>query len=110
MTVCVMNAGYSSGWCEESFAMPLVAAEVECQGRGDAHCRFIMAPPDTIEIHLARYFASHQRACLHPTPAPTAISPSRVFHAMVKYSSRRPCRASRGRSSAIASSPPMRPF
>ena len=27
--VCIMNAGYSSGWCEESFGLPLVAAEVE---------------------------------------------------------------------------------
>jgi two-component system cell cycle sensor histidine kinase/response regulator CckA len=61
-TVCVMNAGYSSGWCEESFGIPLVSAEVECQARGDAHCRFIMAPPDTIEGHLARYLDSHQGA------------------------------------------------
>ncbi len=50
--VCVMNAGYSSGWCEESFGIPLVAAEIECQARGDAHCRFIMAPPDRIEEYL----------------------------------------------------------
>ena len=61
-TVCVMNAGYSSGWCEESFGMPLVAAEVECQARGDAHCRFIMAPPDMIEGHLGRYFEAHRHA------------------------------------------------
>jgi len=59
--VCVMNAGYSSGWCEESFGLPLVAAEVECQGRGDAHCRFIMAPPSRIEAHLARYFEAHAK-------------------------------------------------
>ena len=59
--VCVMNAGYSSGWCEESFGMPLVAAEVECQARGDAHCRFIMAPPETIEHHLARYAEVHKK-------------------------------------------------
>ncbi len=50
--VCVMNAGYSSGWCEESFGIPLVSAEIECQARGDAHCRFIMAPPDRIEGYL----------------------------------------------------------
>ena len=53
--VCIMNAGYSSGWCEESFGLPLVAAEVECLAAGDAHCRFIMAPPARIEEHLAAY-------------------------------------------------------
>ena len=56
--VCVMNAGYSSGWCEESFGLPLVAAEIECLARGDAHCRFVMAPPARIEEHIA----AHSRA------------------------------------------------
>jgi diguanylate cyclase (GGDEF)-like protein/PAS domain S-box-containing protein len=50
--VCIMNAGYSSGWCEESFGLPLVAAEIECLARGDAHCRFVMAPPSRIEQHI----------------------------------------------------------
>ena len=53
--VCVMNAGYSSGWCEESFGLPLVAAEIECQAAGGRQCRFIMAPPSRIEEHLARH-------------------------------------------------------
>jgi signal transduction histidine kinase/predicted hydrocarbon binding protein len=53
--VCVMNAGYSSGWCEESFGLPLVAVEVECLAAGGKHCRFIMAPPSRIEEHLAHY-------------------------------------------------------
>jgi signal transduction histidine kinase len=53
--VCVMSAGYSSGWCEESFGLPLVAVEVECLAAGDARCRFVMAPPSRIEGHLARY-------------------------------------------------------
>ena len=53
--VCVMNAGYSSGWCEESFGVPLVAAEVECVAAGDKQCRFIMAPPSRIEDHLTRH-------------------------------------------------------
>jgi len=55
--VCVMNAGYSSGWCEESFGVPLVAVEIECRVRGDERCRFIMAPPSRIGAHLARYGA-----------------------------------------------------
>jgi len=50
--VCVMNAGYSSGWCEESFGIPLVAAEVTCMAMGDQSCRFVMAPPSRIQEHL----------------------------------------------------------
>ncbi len=55
--VCIMNAGYSSGWCEESFDIPLVAAEIECRAKGDEHCRFIMAPPSKIEKYISRYNA-----------------------------------------------------
>lgn len=43
--VCIMNAGYSSGWCEASFDVELTAVEVSCKARGDAACRFVMAPP-----------------------------------------------------------------
>jgi signal transduction histidine kinase/predicted hydrocarbon binding protein len=57
LPVCIMNAGYSSGWCEESFGVPLVSTEVECLAAGGRHCRFIMAPPSRIEEHLARYAA-----------------------------------------------------
>ena len=53
--VCIMNAGYSSGWCEQSFDMTLVASEVLCRARGDEACRFIMAPPAQIEAHVERY-------------------------------------------------------
>lgn len=53
--VCVMNAGYSSGWCEESFGVSLVTAEVECQAKGDRHCRFIMAPPSKIKERITKY-------------------------------------------------------
>ena len=53
--VCAMNAGYSSGWCEESFGLGLVAVEVECCASGGERCRFIMAPPSRIEGHLKRF-------------------------------------------------------
>ncbi len=56
LPVCVMNAGYSSGWCEESFGLPLVAVEVSCRARGDDACRFLMAPPRRIEERLRRHF------------------------------------------------------
>lgn len=53
--VCVMNAGYSSGWCEESFGVSLVTAEVQCRAKGDRHCRFIMAHPSKIKDHISGY-------------------------------------------------------
>jgi PAS domain S-box-containing protein len=54
--VCVMNAGYSSGWCEASFDVPLVSAEIMCRAKGDEHCRFIMAHPAHIQAHIQAYF------------------------------------------------------
>jgi len=57
--VCIMSAGYSSGWCSESFGINVEAAEVACSARGDAHCRFIMAPPRRLEEHLDRYRREH---------------------------------------------------
>ena len=54
-SVCVMNAGYSSGWCEESFGIPLVASEIMCRTKGDAVCRFIMAHPSKIEYFIKEY-------------------------------------------------------
>ncbi|RYY60176.1 MAG: response regulator [Chitinophagaceae bacterium] len=59
-TVCIMNSGYSSGWCEESFGIPLTAVEVSCIARGDKHCTFIMSPPERIEEHLAHFHKDAQ--------------------------------------------------
>jgi PAS domain S-box-containing protein len=53
--VCVMSAGYSSGWCEHSFGLPLLATEILCRAKGDEACRFIMAPPARIESRIASY-------------------------------------------------------
>jgi len=53
--VCVMNAGYSSGWCQESFGVELTAIEITCKAKGDDQCRFIMAPPSRIEGHIQAY-------------------------------------------------------
>ena len=57
--VCVMNAGYSSGWCEQSFGMPLVSVEILCRAKGDDACRFIMAPPARAEERIQRYIQAH---------------------------------------------------
>ncbi len=59
LPVCVMNAGYSSGWCEASFELPLVAVELSCRARGDEHCRFLMAPPERIDARIASFRADH---------------------------------------------------
>lgn len=50
--VCVMNAGYSAGWCEESFEIPLTAVEITCAAKGDECCSFIMAPTHRINEYL----------------------------------------------------------
>jgi two-component system cell cycle sensor histidine kinase/response regulator CckA len=52
---CIMSAGYSSGWCEQSFGLELVSVEVLCRARGDEACRFIMAPPSRIEALVAGF-------------------------------------------------------
>ncbi|MGZ3862677.1 MAG: histidine kinase dimerization/phosphoacceptor domain -containing protein [Bacteroidia bacterium] len=52
--VCIMNSGYSSGWCEASFGISLTAVEISCRARGDKHCTFIMAPPHKIDSYLQK--------------------------------------------------------
>jgi hypothetical protein len=37
---CWMSAGYTTGWLRGTLERPLLAREVECAARGDAHCRF----------------------------------------------------------------------
>ncbi|HJW33238.1 MAG TPA: ATP-binding protein [Holophagaceae bacterium] len=64
---CIMNSGYSSGWCQESFGLPLVATELLCRAKGDPCCRFIMAPPSRMEARLQAYQG------LAGAPAPTGI-------------------------------------
>jgi len=49
-----LSCGYSSGWCEESFGMPLTTVEVSCESQGAEHCTFIMAPPHRIHEYLEK--------------------------------------------------------
>jgi predicted hydrocarbon binding protein len=65
-TACIMNAGYSSGWCEASFGLDLVSTEVLCRARGDASCRFIMAPPHRIEERVHAYLDADKATPLTP--------------------------------------------
>jgi two-component system cell cycle sensor histidine kinase/response regulator CckA len=55
---CTMSAGYSSGWCEESFEMTLVSTEILCRAKGDPVCRFLMAHPDRMAEVVERYLAA----------------------------------------------------
>ena len=73
--VCVMNAGYSSGWCEESFGVTLVATEIQCRAKGDQHCRFIMAPPDRIQEHVSRYIG----VTVEPAAKAPSVEISQIF-------------------------------
>jgi two-component sensor histidine kinase len=57
--VCIMNSGYSSGWCEESFGIPLTAVEISCRACGDKDCTFIMAPPDKIDRYVKKIKNDH---------------------------------------------------
>lgn len=50
--VCIMNAAYSSGWCSQSFGIPLTAVEISCKAKGDKNCTFIMAQPHKINDFL----------------------------------------------------------
>lgn len=52
---CFMNAGYSSGWCQESFGLTLEAKEITCRARGDEHCQFVMARPHKLNEFIKTY-------------------------------------------------------
>jgi predicted hydrocarbon binding protein len=52
--ICHFNAGYSAGWCTESFGVPLEAREIMCKATGAKTCRFVMAHRDRIMDHLTK--------------------------------------------------------
>ncbi len=47
--VCVMNAGYSAGWCSESFGVEVDAREIMCKAKGDKSCRFVMGVKEKLD-------------------------------------------------------------
>jgi len=57
--VCFMNSGYSSGWCEISFGVNLIAKEILCRAKGDKFCRFIMGHPNKIKSYIQEYKDKH---------------------------------------------------
>ncbi|MFT3776454.1 MAG: XylR N-terminal domain-containing protein [Minicystis sp.] len=58
--VCVFSAGYSAGWCSESFGVDVHAREVRCVAAGDAECRFVMAPWDKLDAYAAELLTGGQ--------------------------------------------------
>ena len=84
--VCIMNSGYSSGWCEESFGIELTAVEVTCKACGDENCTFIMAPPHKINEHLDKYFSKKNIAYKKTTAydVPTFFERKKVEEEMEK--------------------------
>lgn len=59
--VCVMNAGYSSGWCEASFGIPLVAFEDRCRAMGDENCHFVMVHKENIDPVLTKKLENYPK-------------------------------------------------
>jgi predicted hydrocarbon binding protein len=56
---CYMSAGYSAGWCTESFGVPLDAREFTCRSKGDERCRFVMAHRDHLGEKLEQWRKEH---------------------------------------------------
>jgi len=66
LPVCHMSAGYSSGWCTESFGLPLVAREIFCRAKGDPCCRFVMAHEEHLDEAVQRFVAAHPDPSIPP--------------------------------------------
>ncbi len=66
--VCCMNAGYSSGWCEQSFGIELTSVEITCKAKGDKNCTFIMAPPHKIGEYLNKEELKYKPAKKYDIP------------------------------------------
>ena len=52
---CFMNSGYSAGWCQESFGIPLISREILCRAKGDPFCRFVMAQRHKLDHFIHEY-------------------------------------------------------
>jgi son of sevenless-like protein len=54
--VCFFSAGYSAGWCSDSFSVSLHAREMTCTAKGDERCEFIMAPYRKLDAYASQYY------------------------------------------------------
>jgi son of sevenless-like protein len=62
--VCLMNAGYSAGWCTQAFGTEMKAQEMTCRARGDKHCFFVMAPARLLTSRIMELRRSGEFASL----------------------------------------------
>lgn len=53
---CYMSAGYSAGWCTQSFALDLDAQEVTCRSKGDSKCVFVMGRPHRLQEFVHNFY------------------------------------------------------
>ncbi|MBN2143697.1 MAG: 4-vinyl reductase [Candidatus Aureabacteria bacterium] len=51
--ICGMNAGYSAGWCSESFSIEVDSKEILCRAKGDHACRFVMGVKGKLDEYAA---------------------------------------------------------
>jgi predicted hydrocarbon binding protein len=51
---CHFSAGYSAGWCSDAFQIEVHGREIQCVGKGDKSCEFIMAPASKLDEHEER--------------------------------------------------------
>lgn len=66
--ICMINAGYSAGWCGASFNLPLEAREITCEAKGDKECIFLMTHRNHL-IERAKLFADALASGKTLTPA-----------------------------------------
>jgi len=86
--VCLMNSGYSAGWCSVSFDQPLVTMEVACRAAGDNECRFIMAHRDHLEERLEDYYRTHNVRRPQQKPLPLRLKEIRKRHKKARRDAR----------------------
>jgi len=60
--VCYFLEGYASGYCSTSFGKKIVFKEVECIGKGDAHCHFIGKTLDAWGDEISSDLVDYARA------------------------------------------------
>ncbi len=78
--VCIMNAGYSSGWCQESFGISLEAREITCRSMEQEDCLFIMAPPHLIEQKIQDFVQRHPELSITDSELAFVSEQPGLFH------------------------------
>lgn len=86
--VCLMNSGYSAGWCSVSFDQPLVTMEVACRAAGDSECRFVMAHRNKLEERLEEYYRSSSARRPDIQPLPLRLKAIRERHKTARRDAR----------------------